>query len=678
MTSSQDDSEWDKSTSEIQSEDSDELSLTRPNRWRGPPQSWRTLTEEDRLTYTAFERLRNADLSIHLYNAFALRQGSRLLGSPDVLSDKKVGLQHAPKTVHKADASKQDVDAETGQPISTDSWAPPRSWTAWPLRAHLLPPDDFMEQTVDEDSAFTFQRIERDYPSKRLEEVVSAAILGFAKERFRQRRLGEAVAKVETHSKREPLSSDNEVVSGVEDASNEPELNSCDSSDARSRGPRRTTPGRLLQPAVATNDDQSYELIQPSTRSILRKLDQVLTILHNTRMASAQNLFDAVASSSSEDEDFYNEATPSRKSRSRTRSRATSRANTDSSRSRSRSVWEASTDGETLTQAKKKSNRGRKPAVVPREGESERDFLIRRAKQQKKKVPVFSDEEPKEDSETGAENTKEPSQQGRQRHFNQRERRRSAVDREYWQQKRLDRLNLRDWSDVMGAAALAGFSPKVIARATQRCANLFGQGMEMHTIGESTGLAGTNAMETKQYVPGEPIPSSSSESDGEADSIVLRQARSMSRHSSMAPSRAASLETSAEESQDRQSPRKRQKRSTSHGTSTAQHYCPHTDCERAITGFGRQYNLKRHIELAHQGHPAANMKTEEEKGETMYGGVSLDGFLEPIRMRKGWRADDTARRARRLPKKQRPGDETVSEGQNGFFPQEEENAESQA
>lgn len=77
MTSSQDEDDWDdwdKSTSEIQSEDSDELFENRPNRWRGPPQSWRTITEEDRLTYNALERLRNQDLSVHLYNAFALRQ----------------------------------------------------------------------------------------------------------------------------------------------------------------------------------------------------------------------------------------------------------------------------------------------------------------------------------------------------------------------------------------------------------------------------------------------------------------------------------------------------------------------------------------------------------------------------------------------------------------------------
>lgn len=74
MASSHDDDEWDKSTSEIQSEDSDYLHENRPNRWRGPPQTWRGITEEEALAYNAFARLRNQDLSLHLYNAWALRQ----------------------------------------------------------------------------------------------------------------------------------------------------------------------------------------------------------------------------------------------------------------------------------------------------------------------------------------------------------------------------------------------------------------------------------------------------------------------------------------------------------------------------------------------------------------------------------------------------------------------------
>ena len=94
MAGSQDDEdwdEWDKSTSEIQSEDSDELFENRPNRWRGPPQSWRAITEEDRLAYNALERLRNQDLSVHLFNAFSLKQTPQEAGASVGPAGEEVG-----------------------------------------------------------------------------------------------------------------------------------------------------------------------------------------------------------------------------------------------------------------------------------------------------------------------------------------------------------------------------------------------------------------------------------------------------------------------------------------------------------------------------------------------------------------------------------------------------------
>lgn len=99
MASSQDDEDsddWDKSTSEIQSEDSDELFDNRPNRWRGPPQSWRTITEEDRLTYNALSRLRNQDLSVHLYNASTLSRTPQEAGAGAEPVGEEVGRNNDP------------------------------------------------------------------------------------------------------------------------------------------------------------------------------------------------------------------------------------------------------------------------------------------------------------------------------------------------------------------------------------------------------------------------------------------------------------------------------------------------------------------------------------------------------------------------------------------------------
>jgi hypothetical protein len=95
-----DDDGWDKDTDEINDIDSEELYETRPNRWRGPASSWRTLTNEDRLTWSALEGLRNQDLSLHLYNAFALKHTHS--AAPDKVGpaidhvSAKFSIQHVP------------------------------------------------------------------------------------------------------------------------------------------------------------------------------------------------------------------------------------------------------------------------------------------------------------------------------------------------------------------------------------------------------------------------------------------------------------------------------------------------------------------------------------------------------------------------------------------------------
>lgn len=565
MASSEDDSEWDKSTSEIQSEDSENLFESRPNRWRGPPQSWRTLTEEDRLTFNALERLRNQDLSVHLYSAFALRTSAV---TPE--------YQHV----------NANLQPQASQP---EPWAPPKSWTAWPLRADLVPPDDFMKSTEDEDEALTFRKIERKVPSSQLEDVVSAKILRSAKEKFRKREIDESLAPAHNTSnvKQWTMSSGSENESsssqaGSEDDEEKDKVLGVNDQHAGEKAVQKT-----YKPTVATDDDTSYELIRPSTRAILSRIDQTLTILHNARTTSSRDLIDPVSSSSDAEDDLFNEATPSghrSRSRAKSLSRPTSRTNSVSSshRARSRSL----SRGATTSPSKAKSNRGRKVTSMPREGETEREFLQRRAREQKKRRPVFSDDE----TTTAAEGAKSP------RKRRQRQTRARSGDEAYWSQKKLDRLNLRDWSDVIGAAALAGFDARVIERATQRCANLFGQGMEMHTINEDAGV------ETKRYVPGRVVLSSDSEDDSEDGQFDAHENHPLSRHSSLAPSRAISLASSDADEHDRrenESPRKRQKRSSSRGSAIESYYCHHDGCDRAARSFDRPANLRRHLRLVH-------------------------------------------------------------------------------
>lgn len=55
-------------------DDSDEY---RPNRWTGAPSTWRSLTSQERGLAASLDKIRDSDLSVHLYNAFALKKRAR-------------------------------------------------------------------------------------------------------------------------------------------------------------------------------------------------------------------------------------------------------------------------------------------------------------------------------------------------------------------------------------------------------------------------------------------------------------------------------------------------------------------------------------------------------------------------------------------------------------------------
>ncbi|KAK4191899.1 hypothetical protein QBC35DRAFT_486278 [Podospora australis] len=69
--------EWNKTTEEINALSDSELHETRPNRWRGNPSTWKGWTNNDRKTWTSLDNLRRQDLSVHLYNAYGLKKRFR-------------------------------------------------------------------------------------------------------------------------------------------------------------------------------------------------------------------------------------------------------------------------------------------------------------------------------------------------------------------------------------------------------------------------------------------------------------------------------------------------------------------------------------------------------------------------------------------------------------------------
>ncbi|KXX83168.1 hypothetical protein MMYC01_200340 [Madurella mycetomatis] len=585
---------------EIRSLDSDELRETRPNRWRGHPSTWRTWTERERRTWSALENARRADLAVHLYNAFGLRKGLR--EAPEVLGEEAGG----------------------------GDWKPGGLWTAWPMRANEVPDDDLLPKTRDVNERFTLRREEGRpvYAGENLEGEISATMLRCAKERFRKRNLqgqytkGEVVLSIE-----KPEESDIDATDAVETT----EMDEVDS-DAPLRTPkrRRKLASPTFTPVPSTDDDRSYALLRSAARRIMSTLDDTLMVLHNSRVAGLANMSE---SSASDEDETEPDVAPKKRELSQS----------------------PPTD---LSLAPKKRRGGRPRKVhVPREGETEQEMLVRVAREGKRRIPSFSPikTEPGEESKRSGGKSRSKSRSPVIRGSRASSRssrassRSSSASSETYKEKRLGRWGLRDWRDVLGAAALAGFSPAVIARATQRCSTLFREEMTIHTLPEQPEK---DRIRTVRYVPGGPLPPSSDE-DNEEDELF--QLRTISRQSSVKltvtgppspePGRGASASSS------------RRSRSATPGVLQ---FCTYPGCPKAIEGFTKRANLVRHLRIVHGKKIAHLAENEEDSMDEMDGGVHVDGFLQPIKIRKGWRADDTQRRPpRRRRKKGRAGSEEL-------------------
>ncbi|KAF5631997.1 uncharacterized protein FTJAE_7727 [Fusarium tjaetaba] len=585
---------WELDSDEIASIASEDLHEHRPNRWTGAKSTWRTLTEEDRLLWQSMKQIQDQDLAVHLYNAFALKRRGR---NPETAQD----------LVVKTESGEEGV------------WAPPKAWTAWPLKHKHVPKERFTNEQHDEDDHFTFRRNEEILPSTELEEEISATILRTAKRRFRRRKIKMAKPSIEDestpvhnesgNSTPDPLSRESSTRPDNDEDKKEDEDEKMAVDEEDGRRIRRNP--KTYEPVESTNDEASYALLR----------------------------MNYLSDSSTEEESDNHSQSGQKRSRGRPR----------------KNLHEVDTSASTSPSgAGKPSRRGRPRKVhVPRAGESHEEMLQRVARESHRKIPstledrdaAFEEWIRKGDEIIERERSRSLSLK---RATSQGEETEEELVPGTNVERKLLRWGLRDWSDVLGAAAIAGFSGDVIARATRRCADLFGEGMVVRTLNEvpATNDKGTTSVE---YRP-EPIQLSYSdeEADDESDDaadliqrrIASRQAslayssrspdsvRSPSRHSTRSPGPSSAVRSPSSRS-----------RSNSAGGML---FCPIPSCDRAAQGFARKANLRRHMELIHQG------QTEElDSDEEVAGGVHVDGFLKPIVPGRGWRGEDTIQRKRK-------------------------------
>ncbi len=590
------------------------------------------------------------------------------------------------------------------------------------MRVEDVPDDAVLPRTEDVNEGFTVRGEDPSgvFAGTNLEGEISAVMLRVTKERFCRRDL-QACVKDEDEAM---PSVEDEVIQSIEKggaATSEGETDATGARDDETDEPRQTPRRKrravspTFTPVVSADDDRSYALLRPAARRIMGRLDDTLAILHNQRVAGLGNMYESSASDGDET-DAEGRPSPAPKSPS-----LPSTPRPPRYRGGRPKKVQVSRNGETEQEMKVRLAREgkRKLPTLSRDGsesakdhEAEQEKKLRLAREGKKKMPTLSQDVP-EPVETNRSRSRSVSRgrrsmsagsQASSARSGSRASRGSGVLYEIDRENRLARWGLRNWRDVMGAAALAGFSPAVIARATQRCATLFGEEMTMHTLYPSA-ASEPAGMETMRYVPGGLLASSSDENEAEDE---LEQLRVVSRRSSVMPGGDSSPEPESETPASRRSrsgtpaallcphpgcprsvdpftrksnferhintvhggslrptafsapsaPSTPGRRSRS-GTPGAAHFCHYPNCPRAVEGFAKRTNLVRHLQAVHGKRAAEFTDDDGDSTDEMDGGVHVDRFLKPIKIRKGWRGDDTQRRMGKVSKKARAASEEL-------------------
>jgi hypothetical protein len=300
------------------------------------------------------------------------------------------------------------------------------------------------------------------------------------------------------------------------------------------------------KPALLADEEQSEAILRSSMRHIMAKFDDLLLGLHKSRKGHRRLAF-------------------------------ASRSRPEAKASQSRSQYNARPDRNT--------SRGRSDSRHALASNSEDSHS------------EFSPSEEEEEEEASISESSDPEVELAKK------KRRPCDDH------RGPRLGLRDWSEVLGIAALVGWDPAVIDRAAKRCSSLFGESMSFRTMPET--VAGCSEDKVAEYAP-DTIPSvSDSEAEKEYDAEL---------------------------------------------TAVKGLFCPFKACARHHQAFTKQWRWREHLKRTHKltidevdkietkhlklpdaandvdsGSPAVEaVVAGEDADEDMLGGVHRDGFLQPI------------------------------------------------
>ncbi|KAI4148792.1 MAG: hypothetical protein LQ340_004930 [Diploschistes diacapsis] len=419
--------------------DSDPPDLDRPNKFHGPASTWRDWTAAERDIARSLDQLKAQDLSVHLYNAHALK--------PRVCDGRS----------------------------PTNVWKPPKLWTAWPMKSDEVP--RHIDVSIDDCFNVNGHSLATK-PVSDSREHLMVTLLATLIRKARERYYGLEGTRERPRMSEWP----------------KPERNP-DSSSRGSRGSKPPTEGShhgSLPASRAPSLGLFYHdtEVKISGASLADKEqgkagEQAINGIAKTAFAQSSNFQGSSAGSKtgseSPTETIMYKPVP-------LADEASARRIAQPPLSHVISRLEMLLDGlHKAQQFRRKNAPSRSPrkripklpsrSLPRRRGEQSFDELSER---QRSKAPVnqISNSTDSEYQTSEARSSEAQSSSSRKRRVQQ-------SGRVPLQPKTIDTssFGLRDWSDVLGLAAIQGWDERVIERTRKRCSALFKERMELTTLG---------------------------------------------------------------------------------------------------------------------------------------------------------------------------------------------------
>ena len=516
--------------------------FSRQNRYFGPASTWLSWTEQERTTALSLDRVRSQDLSLHLFNGFGLKRKAQALSGGEAKRRKKAKERQSSLVAPATDES--DTEHQTQRKDGGFRLA--KSWTAWPMPPNLVPREELLPRMF----VNGIHRLTNDFrPSADLEEWLMATATRFARESWNAREWerGENLAPALKRDMKVEHEDDPKLTSPPKDEMIDEDNQSQGSyaeEDVSPSAPAGDEPMFYSQP-VGFDDEASSIKHEDSEGEEPEPDRRPVPIADDDK--ARQYFLPSARHILSKLDDLLIGLHKARyvyaaKPQGRARGRSTQSQSPDYSHSRGRASHS-------------------------------RSVSRRRARSSSANTDV-----------SGASNVSTASN----RH-----------------PRRIQKMGLRDWSDVVGVASLTGWDPSIVRRASERCGKLFGENMLFRTFHEGEGKEGveshftenlaTATDEMTQFEEG----TETSEADDE-EVLVVRVSKPC-----IACQAAKSQCLPADDQTGGGRPCKL---CIDNNTDCSRirvksmndvRVCPHPSCPRHTIPFRKKYHLQRHLDSVH-------------------------------------------------------------------------------